>query len=171
MKFKMLIIAMVFAAILIPGAGFGAVSQEGKADGQLTVGGKVTRLTYAYARAQKGFFDEKTEDVLVILSDVPLDTAALADDFTRIDLAKAGKLHALEVTINDKQQPISASIRHNAFAHPVGGGSSEDAFEAQTFDGKVAAGRLFRKTPGESFDDIPFTYDASFRAVITRAGK
>lgn len=166
MKMSSPMILSLIAAGLV-GVMLAAVPAPGKADGQLTVGGKAIRLTYAYANAQKGFFDPKTKDVRVILSDAPLDTDALDDDFARIGLAKEGKLHTVEVVINSQGQPISVTIRHDAFKVTVSGGSTEDAFESQVFDGKTAAGRMYRKSPGESFDDIPFTYDVQFNTAIT----
>src|SRR3954465_13271112 len=67
---------------------------DGTASGTLTVNGKTTQVAYAYARAVPGFFDKSTMDTEVIVSDVPLDAAALSDGFARGALADAGKLHA-----------------------------------------------------------------------------
>jgi hypothetical protein len=144
-----------------------ALAAEGKAEGQLIVDGKPVKIAYAYASAQPGFFDNKTEDTRVLLTDVPLPDKALEDDFTRINLAKQGKLHCLEVTINAKQQPISVTIRHPAFKVPQSGGSTEDGFEAKVFDGKVIEGRVFRKSPGKSFEDLGYTYEVTFSAAMT----
>src|SRR5882724_8534709 len=69
---------------------------DGKAAGTLTVNGKTTKVAYAYARSVPGFFDKNTNDTKVIVSDVPLDAKALADDFARAGMAKEGKLHAFE---------------------------------------------------------------------------
>src|ERR1700687_5281783 len=76
-----------------------AAAAEGKAEGKLTVAGKSTDVKYAYASAGPGFFDKTKEDVTVILSDVPLDAKALEDQFERMTMADAGKLHAFEITI------------------------------------------------------------------------
>jgi hypothetical protein len=163
MRFIPIVACSLVAALHLSAA---AAIESGKADGQLTVGGKAVKLTRAYAVAQKGFFDAKKDDVLVILTDTPLDAKALADDFARIALAKEGKLHSVELVINANKQPISVSIRHSAFKYPQSGGSTEDAFDAQAFDAKTIAGRVFRKSPGSSFDDIPFTYDVTFQASV-----
>jgi hypothetical protein len=164
------IVALSVVPALLLGAAAAGI-EDGRAEGQLTVGGKPVKLTHAYAVAQKGFFDPKKDDVMVILADVPLDQKAVADDFARIALAKEGKLHSVEVVLNANKQPISVSIRHQALKYPQSGGSTEDAFEAQVFDGKVVAGRVFRRSPGSSFDDIPFTYDVTFRAVVAPKAK
>jgi hypothetical protein len=109
----------------------------------------------------------KTLDTRVLLTDVPLPGKALEDDFTRINLVKQGKLHCLEVTINAKRQPISVTVCHPAFKVPQSGGSTEDGFEAQVFDGKVIEGRVFRKSPGKSFEDLEYTYEVTFSAATT----
>jgi hypothetical protein len=148
-----------------------ALAADGKAEGQLIVDGKPAKVAYAYASAQPGFFDEKTVDTRVLLTDVPLPGKALEDDLTRINLVKQGKLHSLEVTINAKPQPISVTVRHPAFKVPQSGGSTEDGFEAQVFDGRVVEGRVFRKSPGKSFEDLEYTYEVTFSAAITGKGK
>lgn len=165
MKVKATLIVMI-AATAISLALFAAVMDNGKADGNLTVAGKTVKLAYAYAKSQEGFFDPKTKDTVVILSDVPLDAKALADDFVRGELVRAGKLHTVEVIISAKKQPISVTIRHNAFRNPYSGGSTEDAFTPEIFDAQAVAGRVYRESPGENFDDIVFTYDVRFHASI-----
>lgn len=141
---------------------------EGKAGGTLTVQKAPIKLVHAYAQAQKGFFDEKRDDVLILLTDVPLAGTALTDAFERRKMEKDGKLRAIEAVIDAKGQAVNVTVRDPAFGGPpVSGGSTEDVFEAKTFDGKTAAGRLYRKSPGASFDDVPFTYDATFSAPIS----
>ena len=148
-----------------------ALAADGKADGKLVVDGKPVNLAYAYAFAQPGFFDKQTEDICVLLTDVPLTGKALEDNFERMKLTKQGKLHCVEVTINAKKQAISVTVRHPSFKMPQSGGSTEDDFEATVFDGKVVGGRVFRKSPGKSFEDLEYTYDVIFSAAITRKAK
>lgn len=144
-----------------------APAADGNAEGTLTVGKTPVKLVYAYAQAQKGFFDPKSDDVLVILSDVPLSGAALTDASERRKMEKEGKLRSVETVIDAKGQPINVTVRDKAFGGPpVSGGSTEDLFEAKTFDGKSAAGRVHRRKPGASFDDVPFTYDVTFSAPV-----
>jgi len=134
-----LVLALLGLCLALP-----ALSQSaGKADGSYTVGDKTTNLTYAYAMAKKGFFDETKEDVTVILSDVALSPSALADQFERMHMAADGKLHALELTVNSEKQVTSGTLLHEAFAKYQGSVSvaGMHQFDAKTFDGKTIAGK------------------------------
>ncbi|MCX6997516.1 MAG: hypothetical protein NTV49_10625 [Kiritimatiellaeota bacterium] len=149
-----------------------AKAGEGQAAGTLTVAKKPVQLRHAYAHAQKGFFEEKSEDVLILLTDVPLSGAALTDAFERRKMEQAGKLRSVEAVIDVKGQAINVTVRDKAFGGPpVSGGSTEDVFEPKKFDGQTATGRLYRKTPGASFDDVPFTYDVTFSASVAPRAK
>src|ERR1035437_9338496 len=166
----------VFLAGLILAAGVAAIAPraaaaDGKAEGTLTVNGKTTKLSYAYARAVKGFFDKTKEDVEVVLSDVPLEAKTLEDQFERIHMADAGKLHAFEITIDAEGKPISTAFRHNGFKGPSPSGlSSEDVFTKKMFDGKTVDGRYKSAKPHEFFGNT-YSFDVAFKAEITRKAK
>jgi Domain of unknown function (DUF4878) len=165
----------VFFAALILAAGVAAMASraaaEGKAEGKLTVNGKSTDVKYAYASAGPGFFDKTKEDVTVIVSDVPLEGKALEDEFERIHMADAGKLHAFEITFGADAKPISTSFRHNGFTKASPSGlSSEDVFEKKTFDGKIVEGHYKSAKPHEFFGNT-YAFDVSFKADITRKAK
>jgi hypothetical protein len=165
--------AMVFAAAGLFSTAFSpadskAEPAEGAAEGTLTVNGKTTKVAYAYARAVPGFFDKNTLDTQVIVSDVPLDPAALGDDFARIDLAKAGKLHAFEITIDATGTPVSTAWRHDGFTGPEPSGlSSADVFTKTVLDDKTIAGRYKSAEPAEFFGNT-YAFDVTFRAAIAR---
>jgi hypothetical protein len=165
--------ALVFAAssFLVPllSATDGhAAPADGTASGTLTVNGKVTKVAYAYARSVPGFFDKNTQDTQVIVSDVPLDAAALSDDFARNDLAEAGKLHAFEITIDAAGTPISTAWRDNGFKGPTPSGlSSADPFTKTVLDGKVVEGSYKSAEPAEFFGNT-YAFDVTFRAVVAR---
>lgn len=159
-------LAAVAASALL--AALPAAAGEGKAEGTLTVGKTPVKLAFAYAQATAGFFDKKKDDVVVILSDVALSGAALTDPFERRKMEKEGKLRCVEAILNSEKQAINVTVRDKQFGGPpVSGGSTDDVFEAKTFDGKTAAGRLYRKKPGASFDDVPYTFDVTFSAPIS----
>jgi hypothetical protein len=160
----------VFAAFRLL-ASPAALAADGKAEGTITVNGKTTKLSHAYARAVKGFFDKTKEDVEVVLSDVPLEGKALEDQFERMHLAEAGKLHAFEITIDAEGKPISTAFRHNGFKGPSPSGlSSEDVFTKKTFDGKTVDAR-YKSAKEQEFFGNTYAFDVAFKADITRALK
>ncbi len=163
--------ALALALALVGSAAAGAAPSEntGTASGQLTVAGKTTPLAYAYARAEKGFFDPAKEDILIILSDVPIPEDALADEFARHHLAAEGKLHAVEVTLSSDREPVSGGLLHEAFSQTQGYVSvaGMHRFEPKTFDDKLVEGRLSMSKPSE-FMEKSFQYDATFRAAVWR---
>ena len=148
-----------------------AAAAEGKAEGKLTVNGKTTDVKYAYASAEPGFFDKTKEDVIVIVSDVPLEAKVYEDQFERIKMADAGKLHAFEITIDAGGKPISTVFRHNGFKGPSPSGlSSADVFTKKTFDGKTIEGR-YKSAKQHEFFGSTYAFDVSFKADITRKAK
>ena len=148
-----------------------ALAADGKAEGTLTVNGKTTKLSHAYARAVKGFLDKTKEDVEVILTDVPLESKALEDQFERMHMADAGKLHAFEISLAEDGTPISTSFRDNGFKKASPSGlSSEDVFTKKVFDGKTVEGRYKSAKLHEFFGDT-YAFDVTFSAAITRAAK
>jgi len=148
-----------------------ARAADGRAEGTITVNGKTSTLTHAYARAVPGFFDKTKEDVVVILSDVPIEGKALTDEFERIHMADAGKLHAFEITLDADGKPISTAFRDNGFKKASPSGlSSADVFTKKVFDGKTVEGSYKSAKMHEFFGET-YAFDVSFRAEITRAAK
>ena len=138
----------------------------GKAEGTLTVNGKTINVTYAYAKSGPGFADPNTPAVQVILSDVPLDAAALADDMARAELAQQGKIHTFEITIDASGTPISTAWRHNGFQGPMPSGlSSDDVFSKKVFDGKTVEGS-YKSGANDEFFGNTYGFDVSFHAEI-----
>jgi hypothetical protein len=143
-----------------------AAPANGKAEGTLTVNGKATKVAFAYARSVPGLFDPDIKDIQVIVSDAPLDAAALADEFVRIGLAKEGKLHAFEITINAEGTPVSTAWRHDGFKGPMPSGlSSADVFTKTVLDGKVVEASYKSAADAEFFDNT-YSFDVTFRAPI-----
>ena len=139
---------------------------DGKAEGTLTVNGKTTNVAFAHARSVPGFSDPNTKDILVIVSDVKLDDKALADEFARIDMAKQGKLHAFEITVDATGTPVSTAWRHDGFKGAMPSGlSSDDVFTKKTLDDKLVEGSYKSAAPAEFFDNT-YAFDVTFRAAI-----
>ncbi len=159
------LLATPLVAIGATAAAAAAVT-DGKADGTLTVNGKTTKVAYAYARSVPGFFDKTKKDIEVILSDVPLDAKALGDEFVRAGMAKEGKLHAFEITIDAEGVPISTSWRHDGFKGPTPSGlSSANVFTKKTLDAKIVDGSYKSAAPEEFFGNT-YAFDVTFRAAI-----
>ena len=164
---------VLFWILAAPGLGVAALASagvlEGSASGKLVVGGKETPIRFAYARAEKGFFDPSKEDIRVILSDVSLTDEALNDDFARNRMAQDGRLHSIEVVIDWEKRPISGVLRHPAFARTQGfvSVSGMHRFDPKKFDGRFVEGKLSTDRPGE-FMGVSFEYAATFQAAIWR---
>ena len=157
-------VAAVVAAAAVAASGSSAAAD--RAEGRLTVDGKAVDLTHVYAHAEKGFFDETKDDIVVLFCDAPVPPEAVRDVFARRDLVKAGKLQCVQQTIDANGQVINFTVEHERFGKPEGGGSTEHVFEPKTFDGKTVAGRSRTKGPQKSFDDVPYSYDVTFSAAI-----
>ncbi len=166
---KAVTLAASLSLVVTSGAALTAPTGDGTASGSLTVAEKTTLLRYAYARAQKGFFDKTKEDVLVILSDVPIPDEALKDEFARHHLAEEGKLHAVEVVLDADRQPIGGGLLHEVWKTTGGyvSVSGMHVFTPKTFDGKVAEGTLATRKPDE-FMNKTFEYKATFSALVWR---
>jgi len=148
----------------------GAVSytpEEGKAEGQLIVNGEASKLQHVYALAQPGFFDKTKEDILVIVTNIPLSDGAVEDWAERNRMESEGTLHCVEMTVNAEKKPISVKIRHNAFEASPSGLSTDDVFEQVTFDESTIEGKMYTKNPREFFGTT-YTYEATFKAAIRR---
>jgi len=140
--------------------------QDGTASGTLTLDEVTVPLTHAYASAQPGFFDKTTEDVRVLLSDVPLTDTALADVFELIHLARDGKAHILEVVIDATGAPISGAIYAKNFDGMVSA-TGMHRFARERMERTLIAGRLSMESP-HTFMKVTWQYDATFSAPIPR---
>jgi hypothetical protein len=155
------VVALGLAALFLQAAG-----REGTVTGTLTLNGATTPLSHVYASAQPGAFDKKTEDVRVLLSDVPLDDDTRADTFALIHLARDGKARIVEVVIDASGAPISGSI----FAKPFDGMVSVTGmhkFTRERLERTAIAGSLAMDTTHE-FMGVTFRYEAHFIAPIPR---
>lgn len=163
------IAALMFSAAVIAAAfSPSAPAAEQRASGTLTVNGATTQVAYAYAREVPSFFEKGRNDLEIILSDVPLDDKAQRNVGTRMEMARAGKLHAFEMTLSPAGKPISTSWRHSGFKRASPSGlSSSDVFVAKTLDKQVVDARYKADKPQEFFGST-YDFDVTFRASIAR---
>lgn len=137
------------------------------AEGQLTVAGNKVQIQHAYAMSQPGYFDKTKEDIVLIVTNIPLSDKAIEDRWERNALVSEGTLKTVEITINSKQQPISVSVKHPAFKASPSGFSSNYILELKTFNEKNVEGRMYCKTEQEFFDTV-YTFDFTFKAEVRR---
>ena len=135
--------------------------------GTLTVAGKPVALNNVYAYLVKGFFDPKKDDTVVVMADAPMTDAVARDSFARNALVAQGKLHYVEVTIDQKGQIVNFKVGHNAFQYAPGGGSTEHQFAPKVRDGKTISGTVFTVGPQKGPLDGPaYDYKIEFSTPL-----
>ncbi len=166
---KPLALGLIFAMAAVAGW-TGEAREEGKADGRMSVNGKVVKFSHAYARSEP----PTSNAVLLVLTDMPLsdkDLAGFPDSV--LDTVNSGKLNALSVMIgvDDKGRPDfgDTEVYDSTFKYgccwPTMKG--KDKIELKTPDENHVAGRGHMEKPftfGESGD--VFDYSVTFTAPI-----
>ena len=139
---------------------------SGRAKGTFTAGsGKPVKLRYAYAQLQKSDDGPAKQEILLLLSDVPLDDEARDEWSKRSQMARKGTLHAVALTINAADKtPASTNLYHEAFQGLMSL-SGSTRFVPTTFTKTVLAGRAY-VPPTKDFEGRPMAFDATFRATI-----
>jgi hypothetical protein len=143
-----------------------ANAQPENATGGITVNGRRFALRYAYASVQRGFFDKNTEDIRVLLADVPVAEEARRDVFALSRLGESGKLHAIEVVLDATGAPTSSFLFLDAFDNMVSAAGMH-RFERKALEHTLISGRLFTNSPS-TFSGVLWEYDATFSASIVR---
>ena len=160
-----LAMAAVLAAAL-PAAG--APATAGTAKGTLTIAGKTVPLAHAFVVAQPASMGRPGEDLRVILSDVPVTAAAVVDTFGLQTLARDGKLHAVEITVDADKNPIGGGV-YAAALEQFGGFVSVagvHTLRPDTWDGTTASGQA--SMAPYTLKDVSFEYSASFSSPVWR---
>jgi hypothetical protein len=138
-------IAAVAAAIGM--AAMVVTAADGTANGTFTVKGKATKLAYAYATAKPNSSDKTKEEIVLILSDVPLTPKVVQDPVT------------------------STLLYDSAFKFSsVSVAGCNITLDVQALDKSTIAGKLYTAKP-DDFNDVPFEYSVTFSAPITHAGR
>ncbi len=155
------IVAWVNGAPILP-----ARAQTGSVSGTVTAGaGKPVKLRYAYAQLQQSDDSPPKKEIILLLSDVPLDDEARDEWSTRAQRARKGTLHAVAITINPADKtPGSANLHHQAFQGSMSLSGSV-RFVPATFTKTVLAGRAY-VPPTKDFEGRPLAVDATFRTTI-----
>ena len=141
-----------------------AAVAQAPADGKLTVAGQTVKLTQAYAHLTKGFFDEKKDDIVVLLTDRALTDAQVRDGFALRRLSEEGKLSFVQETINSTGQIVNFTVGNRAFKVSPSGGSTEHVFDGKR-DAKTISGKVYTKGVQEFFGS-KYEYAATFNVAI-----
>jgi hypothetical protein len=156
------LVGQVLAALLTT-TGF---VQSDAASGRLRVNDRTFELRHVYASTQPGFFDRNVEDVRVLLTDVPVSEVDRTNMSALTRMARAGMLHAVEVILNAKGDPITGALFLDGFNGMLSV-SGMHRFEPASFEPKRIAGRMFTDAP-RTFAGVTYQYDATFSAAIPR---
>ncbi len=143
---KLVVRKVILAAAAITLWTATAQAQPGTATGAVTVNGRQFELRYAYASVQPGSFDARTEDVRVLLTDVPVDEPSQADTTALVRLARTGRLHGIEVVLDAKGEPMSGSLFLDSF-NGMASVSGVHRFEPKALERSLISGRMFSDSP------------------------
>jgi len=156
----------VFVILLAAIAPSRAAAEEGTASGKLTLGDKTTPLTHAYALARPDAFDKTKENVLIVLSDVPIPEDSLWEDFPGLRMGAAGRLHAVEVELRSDKSVKAGGVVDASFVDSQGYyGMENPQVQLTTFDARTVEGKLFTAKPQDLMKKR-FEFAATFRAPI-----
>lgn len=142
-----------------------AAADSGTASGSITVNGKKTELKYAVAVSIPSSFDKKKPQTKLLISDVPVTPAALADTFA---MMKIKDLSGIEVGIEEDGQITSGMIYSPALTKMGGSFSAVGThqLDRKETDAGEIAGKLYMKEPGDFFDYV-YEYSVTFSSPIT----
>lgn len=140
--------------------------------GTLTVNGKTSKLTHAYATTKANPFDKKRTDVFVLFADRELPADAVHDTFALMKAADDLKFNGFTIQINDEQQINSGVIYSPHFLKNMGQISVAGVQKLTTkdFSASHVAGRVYMSEPDDFFDNI-FQFDATFDVTTAAAPK
>ena len=157
-------IYILFSIFLFSGFIFYPIENE--AEGKLIVNDEEIKFNYAYAFAQEGFFDKSQEDIVVIITDIPIPQEVIEDSFERKRMMSRDDLHCVEVVISHTLEPISVTILHNAFEAPPSGRGYE-ILKVNKLSQDIIEGEIHTSKPNEFFGTT-YEYNAIFKANIFR---
>jgi len=140
------------------------------ASGTLTINGEETPLRHAYAIDRADPFESGQREIVVVLSDTPIEDLDLYDLFGLRTLAREGKLQAIEVRFTPEGEVKSAGLYHPAVGDATVTRTGMDHFEKQEFSQDKIAGKLWMENPS-TLADLEHIYSAIFSALVERGPK
>ena len=158
---QVLITSVAILAIATP-----VTAQPDAASGQLRINGAGVALRHVYVSTQPGFFDRTAEDIRLLFTDVPIDQADRLDSFAAARLARAGKLHGVEIVIDRRGEALTGALFVQAF-NGMASVAGMHRFVSRRIEPRHISGRLFTDGP-RTFAGITYEYEVSFAAAIPR---
>jgi hypothetical protein len=153
--------------VMIASVAYGSGSDPGTATGMMTVGGQKAPLRYAVAKKATHSFDKGKQDIVVLLSNIPVSLEQFASIGDMMTLSDSGTLTGVEVQITPDRKVISGTLYSPAF-HLQGNSFSAvgmHEFKPTTFTQTKVAGTL-STSHESSFHNVAFSYSATFDAVV-----
>ena len=167
-----LVSGLALAALLLvqPSDVFAQAGAAGTASGSYSIDGKKVELHHAYAMSQPNTFDEKKNDVAILLTEKPLPEGSLASLKELGDAQRGQPRNSVLLTIDDSGRGIREVINHlslgDASLQMSGMTHSDIAVAAHTPE--RISGTAKTKAP-EDFLKHKYALDARFDAPIVQA--
>ena len=131
----------------------------------MTAGGKTYRLAHVYARRQPGMGD-KSSVVVVLVTDNEVPKSIVDDKFRLelTDMARAGKIHGVSVTLGTDKKPAGTGWTYaKEFGGAIVNRADQNTFEPAVFSDSRVEGKLSGRG---SFGEDKWEYTASFKAAL-----
>jgi len=144
----------------------GAGAEPDSVTGSMTAGGKTYKLAHVYARRQPSLTDKGQTVVVVLLTDSEVPRNIVDDKFRLelTDMARAGKVHGVSVTIGLDKKPSGTGWTYaREFDGAIVNRADQSAFEPSVFSDSRVEGKLSGRG---SFGDDKWDYTASFKAAL-----
>jgi hypothetical protein len=157
---------LLFAAPALLGLTLAAAAAEpDSVTGSMTAGGKTYRLAHVYARRQPSTSD-KGQTVVVLLTDNEVPKSIVDDKFRLelTDMARAGKIHGVSVTIGMDKKPAGTGWTYaKEFGGAIVNRADQNTFEPMVFNDSRVEGKLSGRG---TFGEDKWEYTASFKAAL-----
>lgn len=155
----------VIVAVMCAVLSMTAIAQDiaqNTAQGSITVNGKKTEFRHAYAVTRSSQRDKKPETILVI-SDKPLATNAVADDTERMVAQTRDDLKLIEIKFDDGKTVVGTNFEVAPLVVSVF--STEFKMNIESFTDKVLKGR-FNSVSDHKMRDNTYSFDVKFNAAM-----
>jgi hypothetical protein len=161
--FRVLLTASI--GILVLTASGPAAPPADTVKGSLAVGGKSYALSHVYARRQPSMTEKGQAVVMVLLTDNEVPKSVVDDKFRLelTDLARAGKIHGVSVTLGADGKPSGTGFTYakefeGAVVNKAEQNKSQVKIEGGQIDGSLSGNGTFGSDKWE--------YSATFKAAL-----